>query len=604
MAIIAIISVTSVIFYYKPDIISSNNDWTMPAHLIGLATRFSTGAGGWAVTHNVATYQAVKDKMLQYNLNIIRISSSDLVVNGVNQFSANFPWLDGVAIEWFLNNTDFIVIICRHHTVGAGNTVDITQTMWEVIDSNLDVMATRWESYGERVWYEPINEYSDALYNDFYSRMQHIIDVFRVKHNQYLVFNKNAQDWETLSDPLDKTFQGAHHYFDPATSASYGDTIYNVERNRASATGDPIIDTEIGADVSENSQFTKVEVDAVNRYLQLSYDNGIGNLMWMGNGLWNMPKYESLGLSFPPDDNTILTSDKWFGVENTGDPSQWTTILSRTNSQGWNFTVHRIAFNWDDANLYSNIESCLTLIDSYGIKVVLDAHYVSGHQLVKFGSEQWFTNWETMVTYFKNDKRVIAWEIFNEAFPQYADSSIGGDGTGTNTVLHVEALMKAQYDCSVRIRVIDPIRPIIWFPHYLSEENETTRRWTPLSSPYGVNYVSKISNIILTWHMYSYGSKSTLVDLQSQLNYKLPQIVDLSKAYPVWLGETAWHEASAGGASNPVIEAQYVALILKAGREHGWGFNYWAYRINHYAPVSTYPETSADVIIRASGYVS
>ena len=341
MAIIAIISVTSVIFYYKPDIISSNNDWTMPAHLIGLATRFSTGAGGWAVTHNVATYQAVKDKMLQYNLNIIRISSSDLVVNGVNQFSANFPWLDGVAIEWFLNNTDFIVIICRHHTVGAGNTVDITQTMWEVIDSNLDVMATRWESYGERVWYEPINEYSDALYNDFYSRMQHIIDVFRVKHNQYLVFNKNAQDWETLSDPLDKTFQGAHHYFDPATSASYGDTIYNVERNRASATGDPIIDTEIGADVSENSQFTKVEVDAVNRYLQLSYDNGIGNLIWMGNGLWNMPKYESLGLSFPPDDNTILTSDKWFGVENTGDPSQWTTILSRTNSQGWNFTVHK-----------------------------------------------------------------------------------------------------------------------------------------------------------------------------------------------------------------------------------------------------------------------
>jgi hypothetical protein len=299
----------------------------------------------------------------------------------------------------------------------------------------------------------------------------------------------------------------------------------------------------------------------------------------------------------------VLTPDKWFGVENTEDPSQWTTILSRTNLQGWNFTVHRIAFNWDDINLYSNIESCLTLMDSYRIKAVLDAHYVSGHQLIKFGSEQWFINWEQMVTHFKNDSRIIAWEIFNEAFPQYADSSIGGDGTGTNTALHVEALMKAQYDCSVRIRVIDPTRPIIWFPHYLSEEGGTTR-WTPLSSPSGINYVSKISNIILTWHMYSYGSKSTLSDLQSQLNYKLPQIIDLSKAYPIWLGETAWHETSAGGAVDPVIEAQYVALILKVGREHGWGFNYWAYRINHYAPVNTYPSTSADAIIRASEYQS
>ena len=246
---------------------------------IGLATRFTNA------THTIQQYQAVKDKILEYGLNIIRLGSGDEL------FSSSYTWHNGDAVQWFLDNTDCVVVVDRDHTIQL---TSLSSSQQNIIDAHLEEMTIRWRGYGDRLWLEPVNEYGGS---DFYTQMQRFLDVFRSKgYMNWLVFNKQSQPWSTcnLNDALNKIYIGYHYYFN---SWSYENAVNDL--NNGAALGKPIFGSEEGASWKETSDFTSENVGRLNRYLQYCADAGYSNVVWMNHELNNMTRYEELGLVFP-----------------------------------------------------------------------------------------------------------------------------------------------------------------------------------------------------------------------------------------------------------------------------------------------------------------
>lgn len=250
---------------------------------VGLATRFSS------TTHTVANYQAVKAKMDQYHLTVIRLGSGD------DLWTSTYTWNGGSAVDWFLRNTNFLVIVDRHHTIGL---TYLNQTSWNKIDSNLASMSTRWVAYGDRVILEPVNEYANT---DFKAQMNRIILTFRnAGHTNWLVFNWNlwGASWSsqaTLTDTYNRIYVGYHYYMNKWT----GTSSFNNLNSGHSITGLPMFGSEEGSDEMEKGNFTTTKVAYMTQYLKASYDAGYSNVVWMNHELDNMARYESLGLVFP-----------------------------------------------------------------------------------------------------------------------------------------------------------------------------------------------------------------------------------------------------------------------------------------------------------------
>lgn len=278
---------------------------TPPANMIGLATRFSSSE------HTTTMYQNIKNKMVQYSLNVIRIGSSDMF----NPNNPTFPWNNGDAVDWFLTNTNFYVVIDRHHTI---NVLSLTSSQITTIENDMVADAQRWASYSNRVIIEAVNEYGG---NDFYSVMQPILTHFR-SHDltNWLVFDRMGYSasnpagdaswgytWQTLYDPLSKTYQGGHYYMGHPGSAGsnvgvpyasdIGTRCYNGMVRGNSIVQQPMFGTENGGDWEESN--SQVEVAQLTIYFQKCSESGFSNVLWMNHGLSNMAAYESLGLTFP-----------------------------------------------------------------------------------------------------------------------------------------------------------------------------------------------------------------------------------------------------------------------------------------------------------------
>lgn len=271
--------------------------------LMGLSTRFSSAQ------HNVAMYQSVKDMMVKYHLNAIRIGSSDM-------FNNNYPYNNGQAIEWFLDNTDATVIIDRHHTIG---TMTLNTAQLTTINENLAEMGDTYAYYGDRAQFEAYNEYGGL---DFYVKMQSILDKFRaLGFKQWMIFNRmglseskpdtldywaSIGGWKKINDPMNKT-KGGHHFYGNRAIATndYGKMCFDALMKGFTITGQPMCCTEIGADYNEINAFTAIKVVAVNRLLKLSSDVNWDSFVWMREGLANLPTYERLGLVFPIPPNPL-----------------------------------------------------------------------------------------------------------------------------------------------------------------------------------------------------------------------------------------------------------------------------------------------------------
>lgn len=196
------------------------------------------------------------------------------------------PW-----VQYFLDNCDYQLIVDRHMYPMAS----LTDSQWNDVRTwTLDVAST-FSAYEDRLWIEPINERTNS---DLASRLQTIVTAVRnAGYGHRILANKWDQSWSsmaTINDPLDRFYTGYHFYFNSwsvSGAQSQMQTALNLNLK--------IINTEIGADYNEASQFSQSEVDEVNTFMDWCADRDIGNTVWMRYGLENLPKYQQLNLQFP-----------------------------------------------------------------------------------------------------------------------------------------------------------------------------------------------------------------------------------------------------------------------------------------------------------------
>ena len=127
--------------------------------------------------------------------------------------------------------------------------------------------------------------------------MQGLLDDIRdAGYTNMIVCNKWNTGWSSskLIDPLDNTYMGYHFYFN-----SWSVSGATSSMQEALNAGIKLINTEIGADFNEYSQFSSSEVQELNDFMAWCAQREIGNTVWMNENLNNWESYQDLGIDFP-----------------------------------------------------------------------------------------------------------------------------------------------------------------------------------------------------------------------------------------------------------------------------------------------------------------
>lgn len=276
---------------------------------IGIATRFNQSEYG----NRTTLLPQIKQYMIDHGLNVIRIGASNPTV--LPGTSDTFPWNNGFAVDWFLQNTDFTVVVDRNHTINITSTAQIDL---DALDASLLAVANdpRWTTKKNQMILEAINEYGG---NDFYPTMQGILDRARdngITHR--LVFNRMGfsasqpttdygYGWQELIDRLNLSSQGGHYYQGHPGSAGtnlgvpyasdIGTRCFNGMSKGFGIVNQPMFATENGADWEE--VFSQAEVDQLGIFLQKCVDVDFSAVVWMNHGLNNRTQYDNFGLVYP-----------------------------------------------------------------------------------------------------------------------------------------------------------------------------------------------------------------------------------------------------------------------------------------------------------------
>ncbi len=225
---------------------------------------------------------------------------STMQANGLNTYrmSANPAWSGGPHpyhrefIQYFLDHSSYTIIVDRNHLYPPTEaSASSARNNWATVRNSLFEVLEAYPN-NPRVIVELINEY---ISDDFYSRMQSLVTEIRAAgYTNPLLVDKWNQPWTVINDPLDRTYQGYHFFFN-----SWSPSGAISQMQTAQSKGIQIINTEIGADFNEYSSFTTSTVGELNTFLSQCASMGIGNTVWMNENLNNMPRYQSLGLDFP-----------------------------------------------------------------------------------------------------------------------------------------------------------------------------------------------------------------------------------------------------------------------------------------------------------------
>jgi hypothetical protein len=100
---------------------------------------------------------------------------------------------------------------------------------------------------------------------------------------------------------------------------------------------------------------------------------------------------------------------------------------------------------------FAKMDWVLGFLAEHGVKSILDCHNyddMSGD----FGSQRLIQDWQSVAMHYKNDPRVVAYELFNEPFNVTWSASV-------QTKLDV---VKTYVDLTNTVRQIDPQRIVIW----------------------------------------------------------------------------------------------------------------------------------------------
>ena len=262
----------------------------------------ATGLSGY--TETIEDVQQIIDTMDSQGMTVYRMSfNPEWYENKTNPY-------DITLVNYFLDNCEYNLIIDRNHlyppTPEESGAVD-----WGLAEYSLLETLSQFPN-NPRVIVELINEY---VLDDFQERMQTLVDAIRsCGYTNGIVVNK----WETwwansiLNDPLDNIYYGMHFYFN---SWSVESAVYQMQL--ALSNGLKIINTEIGADFNEYTEFEASEVQEVNEFMHICHDLGITNLLWMSKSFDNWITYIELNIQIPTLKNmTLVIKDVLKGTTN------------------------------------------------------------------------------------------------------------------------------------------------------------------------------------------------------------------------------------------------------------------------------------------------
>jgi hypothetical protein len=221
---------------------------------------------------SISKLQGTIDIMHAQGLNTYRICFKPSWLNSEGSYHGyNTAWIDYV-----LDNTNFQIIVDGNHLYPPSEeTAADARAHWSEVRGRIFQILQRYPN-NPRVAVELINEYAA---DDFNSLMQGLIDDIRnAGYSNIIVANKWNTYWHSLSDPLGKTYQGYHYYFN-----SWSVSGAMIQMGYAQSNGIKVINTEIGASYNEYGDFTQSNVNELSDFIAQCNSIGAGNLIWMNN---------------------------------------------------------------------------------------------------------------------------------------------------------------------------------------------------------------------------------------------------------------------------------------------------------------------------------
>ena len=291
---------------------------------------------------------------------------------------------------------------------------------------------------------------------------------------------------------------------------------------------------------------------------------------------------------------TYPVEDQWIGIGSDWRILNKPTSLSLDNvlnlwktdiedrMQKWSFNTVRLGFAFPDAGDttrhvidYTELDQVLDLFDSYEIKVILDLHNYEDMEGY-FGSDAWINSWVELASNYREDDRIIAYEIFNEPFGQDKasrintwDSSITGGGSGIDD--DSEGVASALAECVDAIRATGDNHTIVypdpwWFRPSIAEVYDPL---TFLNSSYSRE------NIVVTMHPWFLWENQTLPKMNEFFLGQVEKFEAWTEYYPIWIGEF--------GAASPhekpwITQKTLCEQIVNYAISEGIGFNFWITR--------------------------
>ncbi|MHA2060682.1 MAG: cellulase family glycosylhydrolase [Candidatus Sifarchaeia archaeon] len=221
---------------------------------------------------SIQKLQDTIDIMKSQGFNTYRISYRPSWLNSEGSYHGyNAAWIDYV-----LDNTHFLVIVDGNHLYPPSEeTAADARAHWSEVRGRVFEVLQRYPN-NPRVAIELINEYASG---DYHSLMQGLIDDIRgAGYTNMIVVNKWNTSWKSFNDPLGKTYQGYHYYFN-----SWSVSGAMSQMGTAQGKGIKVINTEIGASYNEYNDFTQSNVDELSDFIEQCKTKGLGNLIWMNN---------------------------------------------------------------------------------------------------------------------------------------------------------------------------------------------------------------------------------------------------------------------------------------------------------------------------------
>jgi hypothetical protein len=369
---------------------------------------------------------------------------SVMSANGMNVYrmSANPEWFSSKPhpyhssyVQYFLDHapSDWVIIVDRNHIYPPNEqgASDFRTNIVTARNSILEV-CNAWPN-NPRVWIELANEYVSTDFNSVFQDL--IDDVRNAGCSNTLVIDKWNTAWSSavFSDPYSSVYTGMHFYFN-SWSVSGATTQMNYALDRYLK----VINTEVGADSNEASQFSQSEVQELSDFLQWSADNGIGNTIWMNENLDNWQTYQNLGLVIPnvqstaPSGTIVSTELINFYSMTT---SEIQTFLNLVKGQDMPLIIIRLnAMNEFQSGTSSGITKAKQIIqeaNSRGIQVAVDLHtwYTTWDNYFRDAASNYATYRSQYITYVRNvlssfsGSNVYSFMVLNEPQARTATSS-------------------------------------------------------------------------------------------------------------------------------------------------------------------------------------